>query len=254
MLRPSSSTAPAVPLVPYRLADGSATALVPAGADWTILGGNGVIQGSSPNKGSFLFGFSISILTPQNAPANPPASMLIYPYMNAATALGVILHRLSPSVSNFSIRRVLQDAALPSYTSSGMLLFDFLNNGRPWVGVATIGTDSPANYGNFSWTMYYSGVSVPADSDGSVGQALLRAWHSWDPSAAIAARTQASLGLIDETNAIWDSVSQFSSATRDREARDVGCLLLGYYDVEDNSRKFNLPSAPCGLAYVPTSG
>ena len=28
--------------------------------------------------------------------------------------------------------------------------------------VATIGTDSPAKYGNFSWTMYYSGISVPA--------------------------------------------------------------------------------------------
>jgi len=99
-----------------------------------------------------------------------------------------------------------------------------------------------------------SGISVPESSDGSVGQALLRAWHSWDPGAAIAARTRASLALVNETNQMWQEVSQFSAETQDRQARDVGCLLLGYYAIEDNSRAYNLPSAPCGYAYTPANG
>ena len=34
---------------------------------------------------------------------------------------------------------------------------------------------------------------------------------------------------------------------------DVGCLLQGWYAVEDNARKYSLPPLPCGQVYVKTS-
>ena len=155
---------------------------------------------------------------------------------------------------NIRIRKVLVDSALPSFTSSGMIQFDYRLNGRPWTGVATIGTDDPSKYSNFLWNFYYSGIGVPAGSSPSVGVGLLRAWKSWNPSGAIAARTRASIALINETNEIWRQTSEFRSQTADRQSRDVGCLLQGYYIVEDNSRRFGLPPLPCGQIYTERDG
>ena len=57
------------------------------------------------------------------------------------------------SATNITIRRVLVDAALPTFTSSGIILFDYKVNGKPWTGVATIGTDDPSKYSNFLWNL-----------------------------------------------------------------------------------------------------
>ena len=91
---------------------------------------------------------------------------------------------------------------------------------------------------------------MPVGSDPSIGVGLLRSWKSWDPSGAIAARTQAAQQLMDETNAVWQQTSEFRAQTADRQSRDVGCLLEGYYHIEDNSRQYDLPSLPCGEIYV----
>jgi len=93
---------------------------------------------------------------------------------------------------------------------------------------------------------------VPAGSDASVGVGLLRSWKSWNPSGAIAARTRASQQLMNETNAIYQQTSEFRSRLADQQSRDVGCLLAGYYHVEDNARKYALPPLPCGQVYVET--
>ena len=92
---------------------------------------------------------------------------------------------------------------------------------------------------------------VRTGSDGSVGSGLVQAWRAWDPSGAIAQRSQRSKQLLDETNQIWKDTSEFRAAQADRQSRDVGCLLQGYYDVEDNSRKYDLPPLPCGQEYGP---
>ena len=55
---------------------------------------------------------------------------------------------------------------------------------------------------------------------------------------------------MNETNEIWQQTSEFRSRTADRQSRDVGCLLQGYYHVEDNSRKYDLPPLPCGQIYT----
>ena len=248
MLRaPKSGRQQAIPLRPYRAPDGGATALVPAGNDWDIQSTGGSIQGAS-RRGAFLFGFSYNV--PLTAPPNSPPSFITGPYLSAVQALQQLFPRLAPSVRNIRVRRVLKDAILPSFTSSGMLLFDYRLNGKPWTGVATVATDHPSKFSNFLWNYYYSGVGVPAGSDAAVGIGLLRSWRSWDPSGAIAARTRAAIALINETNQIWQQTNEFRSRTADQQSRDVGCLLSGYYVIEDNARRYGLPPLDCGQIYT----
>lgn len=85
-------------------ARGGATALLPAGSGWDIQSSQGAIQGSS-TQGAFVFGLSLSI--PVSSPPGTPPPIIVGP-------------RLSPGVSGVRIRSVLRDAALPSFTSSGM--------------------------------------------------------------------------------------------------------------------------------------
>jgi hypothetical protein len=132
-----------------------------------------------------------------------------------------------------------------------MFAYDYELDGKPYTGVATVATDSPDRYSNFVWGFYFSGIGVESGSDGSVGSALVKVWNSWDPSGAIAQRTQRAKELIAETNEVWQEVGEFRRKTADRQARDVGCLLQGYYATEDNSRKYDLPPLPCGQQYVP---
>lgn len=248
MLRaPKSRPQQTIPLRPYRAPDGGATALVPSGNDWDIQSSGGSIQGGS-RRGAFLFGFSYNV--PLSAPPNSPPSFITGPYLSAVQALEQLFPRLSPSVRNIRVRRVLRDAILPSFTSSGMLLFDYRLNGRQWTGVATVATDHPSKFSNFLWNFYYSGIAVPAGSDPAVGVGLLRSWRSWDPSGAIAARTHAAIALINETNEIWQQTNEFRSRTADQQSRDVGCLLSGYYIIEDNARRYGLPPLDCGQIYT----
>jgi hypothetical protein len=244
---PRANAQAAIPLRPYRAPDGGATALVPAGSDWDVQSSGGSIQGGG-SRGAFLFGFSFNV--PLSAPPNAPASFVTGPYMSAVDALVQLFPRLAPTVSNIRVRRVLRDGILPSFTSSGLLLFDYVLNGRPWTGVATVATDDPSRYSNFLWNFYYSGIGVPAGSDASIGVALLRSWRSWDPSGAIAARTRAAVALLNETNEIWQETREFRSRIADQQSRDVGCLLSGYYIVEDNARRYGLPPLECGQIYT----
>jgi hypothetical protein len=78
----------------------------------------------------------------------------------------------------------------------------------------------------------------------------MRAWKSWNPSGAIAQRSVAAKQLLDETNAIWQQTGEFRSRIADQQSRDVGCLLQGYYTIEDNARKYELPPLPCGQIYT----
>lgn len=244
---PKAKPQPSIPLRPYRSPDGGATALVPAGNDWVFQSTGGAIDGFARNKGAFTFGLSVNI--PLSAPGATPSDVPVGPYLTAVQALVQILPRLG-SVRDIRIRRILVDRALPSFTSSGMIQYDYRINGRRWTGVATVATDDPSKYSNFLWNFYFSGIGVPAGSSSAVGVGLLRSWKSWDPSGAIAARTRAGIALINETNEIWQQTSEFRSQQADQQSRDVGCLLQGYYIVEDNARHYGLPPLPCGQIYT----
>lgn len=248
-LRPAPAAPAALALVPYRTPDGGATAMVPGEPGWNITGGGGTVEGSSA-RGTFLFGFSINVLLPENTPPGTPPRVLVSPYLNAADALTQIIPRLSPAVSDVKITGVIGDAVLPTFTSSAMYRMTYMQNGQPWTGVAIIATDSPEKYGNFVWNMYYSGIGVPVGADPAVGLGLVRAWNSWDPSGAIAQRSAAAKVLIQETNDVWKQTNEFRGRIADQQARDVGCLIQGYYHIEDNARKYELPPLPCGQVYT----
>jgi cytochrome c6 len=244
---PAAKTAAVKPieLVPFRTSDGGATAQVPAG--WTVDGGQGNVYGSS-DDGAFALGLSFNIVLPNTAPGPLPQSIVVAPFMNATTALQNVVPQIF-KIGNVQIRSLLRDAALPGFTSSGLFQFDYTSNGRPWTGIALIATDSPDKYGNISWNLYYSAIGVRVGSSPSVGLGLLETWRSWNPSGAIAGRTRAQIQILNETAQTWQQVSEFRSVTADRQARDVGCLLQGYYVIEDNSRKYDLPPLPCGQIY-----
>jgi hypothetical protein len=243
-----------IPLTEYRAPDGGATGLVPSDPRWTIQSSGGSIEGSS-ERGAFLFGFSVNVLLPESLPFGTSAtavpSGLVAPYLGAGDAMAFVLTRLAPAISDVRVRQVLREGVLGGFTSSAFVLYDYRVNGAPWTGGALVASDGPQNYSNFLWNFYYSGIGVPSGSDPAVGAALLEAWRSWNPSGAIAQRASRARELIAETNAVWQEVSEFRSRTADRQARDVGCLLLGYYVIEDNSRRFDLPPLPCGQRYVP---
>ncbi len=245
---PAATGGGTIELKEYSAPDGGATGLVPADPSWRISSNGGTIEGSS-DVGNFVFGVTIQVLTPQNA--LPGGSGIVSPYVDAGSSLGVMIPKLVQGVGNVQITSTLADGVIDGYTSSGMYSFTYDWNGQPWTGVAIVATDDPSKYGNFMWNWYYTAISVPSGSDGSVGSGLLKAWQAWNPSGAIAQRSQRSKQLLDETNQIWADTSEFRAKQADRQSRDVGCLLQGYYDVEDNSRKYDLPPLPCDQAYVP---
>ncbi len=220
----------------------------PAGSGWTIDSAGGNLEGSGA-KGSFLFGFSYDVTLPENTPQGAPGVHL--PYADAKTALTQVIPALNRNASDLQVVRTEREGVLPSFTSSGLYRFTFTQGGKPWVGVAAVATDSPAKYSNFLWKFYYSGMSVPAGSDPAVGAGLLKAWRAWDPSGAIAQRSARSKQLMDETAGLAQETSEFRGRQADRQSRDVGCLLQGYSDIEDNSRKYDAAPLPCGQAYVP---
>jgi hypothetical protein len=237
-----------IPLTPYRTPDGGATALVPAEPGWAIGGGNGVVQGANLDRGSFIYGAAINIFTPERAPPGLPPNILVHPFVNAADALRQVIPKLY-AARRIRIRQVLLNRPFPTFSSSAVFLYDYQVNGRPWTGVALIATDSPARYGGLSWLFYHSAIGVPKGTDPSVGVGLLRSWRSWDPSQAITERYRRMIQLLKETNEIWRQTNEYRARAADRQSRDVGCLLLGYYYTEDNSRRYDLPPAPCGQEY-----
>lgn len=247
-LTPPAAAASTIELKPFSAPDGGATGLVPADPSWNISSNGGTIEGSS-DAGTFVFGVTIQVITPENT--FPGAGGISAPYADAASSLGAILPQLVQGVSNVQVTATQAEGVIDGYTSSGMYAYTYDWNGTPWTGVAIVATDDPSKYGNFQWNWYFTNISVPAGSDGSVGSGLLKAWQAWDPSGAIAQRSERSKQLLDETNQIWQDTSEFRSNQADRQSRDVGCLLQGYYDVEDNSRTYDLPPLPCGQEYGP---
>lgn len=247
-LTPPAATAGPIELAPFTAPDGGAKGLVPADPSWTISSNGGTIEGSS-DVGTFVFGVTVQVITPENT--FPGAGGISAPYADAASSLGVLLPQLVQGVSDVQITSTGAEGVIDGYTSSGMYAYTYDWNGTPWTGVAIVATDDPAKYGGFQWNWYFTNISVPAGSDGSVGAGLLEAWRAWDPSGAIAQRSERSKQLLDETNQIWQETSEFRADQADRQSRDVGCLLQGYYDVEDNSRTYDLPPLPCGQEYAP---
>ncbi|MGD9571800.1 MAG: hypothetical protein AB7V62_07960 [Thermoleophilia bacterium] len=242
-------------LAPYRAPDGGATAWVPAEADWTVQSSGGALEGGGP-RGSFLLGQSFNVVLPGTAPGPLPGTIVQHQYVSAIDALTQVWPKINQAVgvpmTNVRLRQVLVDATLPSFQSSGLLLFDYDLNGRRWSGVANVATDSRLSpYGTFFWQMYISVIAVPADGDPTVGAGLRLVWRSWNPSGAIAARSEAARQALSEINQTWQGVAEFRSRTADQQSRDVGCLLRSGPFIDDNARQLGLPPLlDCDSTYV----
>ena len=247
-----------MPLTPYRTSDGGATAWVPSEQDWIIGGTQGRLEGSSP-RGNFLLGTTLDIYYPGVfAPGSLPAGNVEYPFTNAADALTNVWPRINQAVginmTDVRPRQLLADATLPTFRSSGMVLYDFNVNGRPYVGIANLATeDRLSATSTFFWQMYISMIAVPADGDPTVGAALRLVWRSWNPSGAIAARSEQARQILTEINSTWRGVAEFRSRTADQQSRDVSCLLRTGAFIDDNARQLGLPPLrDCDSTYVRT--
>ena len=119
---------------------------------------------------------------------------------DAVQALIQVLPRVT-SARDIRVRRVLVDGALPSFTSSGMIQFDYRSTASRGPVSPRSAPTIPRSTATSSGTSTTAGSACPSGSSSAVGVGLLRSWKSWDPSGAIAARTRASIALINETNA-----------------------------------------------------
>lgn len=257
-VRGGTSAGRLMPLTPYRTVDGGATGWVPSEPDWTIGGTQGRLEGSSP-RGNFLLGTTFDVYYPGVfAPGSIPAGSVEHPFVNAADALTNVWPRINQAVginmTDVRPRRLLADMTLPTFRSSGMVVYDFKIGGKPFVGVANLATeDRLSATGTFFWQMYISMIAVPADADPTVGAALRLVWRSWNPSGAIAARNEQARQILTEINGTWQAVSEFRSRTADQQSRDVSCLLRTGAFVDDNARQLGLPPLrDCDSTYVRT--
>ncbi len=258
-VRGGSAAGRLMPLTPYRTADGGATGWVPSEPDWIIGGTQGRLEGSSP-RGNFLLGTTFDVFYPGVfAPGPIPAGNVEHSFVNAADALTtvwpLINQALGINMTDVQVRQLIGDATLPSFRSSGMMVYDFKIGGKPFVGVANLATeDRLSASGTFFWQMYISMIAVPADVDPTVGAALRLVWRSWNPSGAIASRSEQARQLLTEINGTWQGVSEFRSRTADQQSRDVSCLLRTGAFVDDNARALGLPPLrDCDSTYVPSS-
>lgn len=255
---PGAPSGRLLPLTPYRAPDGGATAWVPSDPDWTISSSQGALEGSGP-RGNFLLGQTFSIVLPGAAPGPLPSTSVVAPFTNAADALQTVWPQINRNaginMSDVRVRSLLADATLPTFRSSGMMVFDYTINGRPYAGVANVGVeDRLSSYSNFFWQMYISVIAVPVDGDPTVGAALRLVWRSWNPSGAIAQRNTQARQILNEINETWKGVAEFRSRTADQQSRDVSCLLRTGPFVDDNARQLGLPPLlDCDSTYVRTS-
>ena len=235
-------------LVDYRAPDGGATARVPQG--WDISSTGGMVQGNGPD-GAFILGHSVGVFLPEAAYPGLPSTIKVAPYANAADALTQVWPLFATGWVGTRITRVLRENVLPGFASSGLFLYEYTFNGRPFTGLALVATTPAESYApGIGWNLYVSLIAVASDSDGRTGTALLDVWKSWNPSGAIAQRNAQQRQLIEESTQAMQDVTAFRLRQHERNQRDVGCLLLGYYDVQDNSRKYDLPPLPCGQTYT----
>lgn len=256
---PARESARLLPLIPYRTPDGGATAWVPSDPDWVIGGSQGSLEGSGP-RGSFLFGQTFSINYPGVLPPGQvPASAVVSPFQSAIGAIEqvwpVINRNAGITMENVRVRQLIGDATIPSFQSSGMMIFDYTVNGVPFVGVANVGTESRlSQYSNFFWQMYISVIGVPASGDPTVGAGLRLVWRSWNPNGAIAQRNDQARQILSEINDTWKGVAEFRSRTADQQSRDVSCLLRTGPFIDDNARQLGLPPLlDCDSTYVRTT-
>jgi hypothetical protein len=211
---PTSTTQeqePPIPLKAFTTADGSARAMVPDAPGWVAGGSNGIVEGSHPDLGSYAFGVALPISEPQTC-FFPPCAGIFLPFMSVEQALvqawPLIFNQAGANVSGMQIVSQVpnSDGVLGPSFDSGMFQLGFQANGKPGTTFVIAGT-SPIESG--LWLFYYSYIAAYNGVPGTVGDALLRTWQSWDPSVNQAERQAQTFVTLQETTQIIQSAGEY---------------------------------------------
>jgi hypothetical protein len=200
-----------IALKPFTTADGSAKAMVPDAPGWVAGGSQGIVEGYHPDLGSYAFGVLGGFAMPGacfpftcdaiEAPLVPIGQAL-------EQAWPLWLNRAGANVSDMKVVSQVPNSAgvLGSGFDSGMFQLSFQSNGKPGSAYVIAGTFNP---GDGTWRLYYSYIAAYNGVPGTVGDALLRTWQSWDPSVNQAERQAQTFITQQETTAIIQSASEY---------------------------------------------
>jgi hypothetical protein len=214
-----------IALRPFVNSDGSAKAQVPADPDFSCSGVKGTVECYGP-RGELSLGLGLPVCPPgstvaQYAALSPGLCPVIAPFQSSANAVVSVWPRvrnlvLGGGIANMTVKQVIP-ANIPGYESA-LYIASFTRDGAPWTGAFLVGV-TPAT-GSEQWLFYFSDMAVPGTDDSSVSQALLATWKSWDPSAAIDQRIQATNQSIKATTETIQSVNDFRQQVADQAAEN----------------------------------
>jgi hypothetical protein len=200
-----------IPLKPFTTADGSAKAMVPDAPGWVAGGSQGIVEGGHPELGSYAFGVLGGFAFPGacfpftcdaiEAPLTPIGQAL-------EQAWPLWLNQAGANVSEMKVVSQVPNSAgvLGPGFDSGMFQVSFRSNGKPGSAYVIAGT---LTFGEGTWRLYYSYIAAYDGVSGTVGDALLRTWQSWDPSVNQAERRAQTFVTQQETTAIIQSAGEY---------------------------------------------
>lgn len=200
-----------IPLKAFTNSDGTAKADVPDGDGWRASGQQGVVEGGHPELGGFAFGVAVPYFTP-NAACFGPCPGLQAPFMGSAQAVQqawpLFLTSGGAAVSNVQIVAQVPGSAgvLGPGIDSGMYQFSAVSAGKPIVGYIVAGT---VQISPQTWYLYFSYVAAFQGVSGAVGDALMRTWQTWDPSADQARRQRLTFIAQQETLNIVQQATEY---------------------------------------------
>lgn len=218
---------PEIPLKPFTTTDGSAKAMVPNAPGWVAGGKEGIVEGYSEHA-SYAFGVPIRIIEPSGC-FFPPCPGVILPYMPVQRALQEAWPKIlaGMGVRDPAVQIVSQipgSAGVLGVPESGMFQIRFQANGKAGTGYVIAGT---ASIEPNLWLFYYSYIAAYDGVPGTVGDALLRTWQSWDPSVNQAERQAQTIITQQETMSIIQSSNEYRRAVYEKTNYNWSTYIKG---------------------------
>ena len=226
---------PPLALKPFTTADGSAKAMVPDAPGWVAGGSQGIVEGYHPEQGSYAFGvlggFALpGACFPFKCDAREVPFMEVRPALEQAWPLW--LQQTGANVTGVQVLGEIPGSAglLGPGFSSGMFQVNFQANGKAGTAYVIAGTFA---VGDGTWRLYYSFIAAYNGVPGTVGDALLRTWQSWDPSVNQAERQAQTIITQQETTRIIQSTSEYQRRVYEKTNYNWDAYIRGNDPVLD---------------------
>ncbi len=201
----------AIPLKAFQAPDGTAKAQVPDAPGWNVSGQEGIIEGGHPQLGGFAFGVAASFWEPTSFCLNP-CPLLLVPFMGSAQAVEqawpVFVARTGLQIGDIKVVSQIPGSAgvLGPGIDSGIYQFTGRFGGLEAVGFIAAGTFRVSAE---NWVLYFSYVAAARNASGAAGEAMLKAWQSWDPTADQARRQRLTFIARQETTQIIQQAGEY---------------------------------------------